>query len=80
MKISGALKTLLKKMDYHKDSPLFGVIVSRSTNPINYFRAIKIHNKRHGIPEKTTESNNRTSTPDRLPEPNVPDSNGGSTS
>lgn len=67
MKISGAMKTLLKKMYHHKNSPLFGVIISRNTNPVNYFRAIKIHNKRHGISEKPSEQDNRAPTPDRVP-------------
>jgi len=68
MKISGALKTLLKKLEYHKDNPLIGVIISRKTNPTNYWRAIKIHNNdSYGISEGPQTKNNQSSAPDRLP-------------
>ena len=90
MKVSGALKRLVKKIEHYKDHEFAGVLVSRTTNPINYFKSIALHKKRFvfdskdtpkndGIPQRPPEQDNSSLTSHRVLEHNIQGSDGGGT-
>jgi hypothetical protein len=67
MKISGALKALMKKMEYYHGHELAGILVSRTTNPINYFKAIRLLPKDgRQLSKETPSTNNSAPSSDRI--------------